>query len=101
MDGDFHVRVTQRLEEADLAAFQRDDAAQHHVHEEGADPEEDGRQDEGGGAELRDLGVEEGVRLLFGAVVGAEAAVGLKEVVEPVDHGRRVGAAGRARGSRS
>jgi hypothetical protein len=50
-----------------------------------------------GGAELRDLGIEEGVRLLLGAVVGAEPAVGGKEVVEPVHHRIDIRAAARER----
>jgi hypothetical protein len=72
---DLRAAVTEGLHQADLAAFRRDDACQHHVGKEGGDYQEDGRQDARHGAELVDLVHQEPVRQLVGAGNGTAAAI--------------------------
>ncbi len=84
--GEFHVMqrhghapVAERLQQADLLAFQRDDARQRHVQQERGHGQENRRDDIGQGFKLLKFGVEEGVRLLVLARVGAGPAEGLQD----------------------
>ena len=93
MERDRGVGIAESLQHADLVALQADDAGEHDVEEKGRDREEDRRRDDRHGAKLLELAGDEEVRDLVLAAIGAGAAIGPDQVVEPVDHLGLVGAA--------
>lgn len=86
------VAVAEGLHQADLAAIGGDQAAQHHVAEEGGHRQEDGRQDGRHGLLHVDLVHQEPVGDLLGPGDGAGAAVAFQQLVEAFDHILRIGA---------
>ena len=88
------VGVAQRLQRRDLFALCGHQPPEDDVQEERRHAEEDGRNRRRHDALLLDLVVEETVRGLLAASVGAEPAPGLQQPIESVDHGRLRGAWG-------
>ena len=78
--------VAEGLEDGDLLPLQGDQPADHHVEQEGCHSQEDRREDGGGGLQLLEFLGQEAVGELVLATIGAGAAVGAEDVVDPVDH---------------
>ena len=83
--GDGELAVAQRLEQADLLAFERDHARQRHVDEKGRHEQEDRRHDTAQRIELAQLRVKEGVAQLVFACDGPRAAVAREPVIDGLD----------------
>ena len=84
--GDGDGTIANRLQQADLLAFQRDQAHQRHVDEERRHQEEDRRDNPAQSIELLELGVQEGMGELILAAVGAGAAIPSEQAVELLHH---------------
>ena len=91
--GDVAVGVAKSLQQADLAALDRDQPAEHHVREERRHGQEDGGQDRGQRAVLVDLAHQEPVRQLVCTRVGADAAVAREDAIHALDDRVRIRAA--------
>ena len=90
---DFEVRVAERLERRDLLPLAVDRARHDHVDQKRRHAQEDRRREQPHVLVLVDLVLDELVRDLVLAVVGAQAAVGFDQLVDPLDDVGDVGAA--------
>ena len=90
------VRVAHGLERGDLLALQAHQPAQHHVHQEGRDQQEEQRHHPRIALELLDLLGDEAVRELVLAQRRPQPAVGLEEQVDGGLHVLRAGIGGEA-----
>ncbi len=85
VQANFQIGIADGFEQTDFAALQRDDPPDGQVDHKRRDPEEQRWQDIGHAAQLANFGVDESVRFLTGPIMRADPAIGLRQVINPID----------------
>ena len=85
MDGDGRISIADRLQQADLLAFERDQPAEREIDQEGGEEKEDRRQRAAHIAEHVERVIEKGVRGLVLRAIGRRAAITIQQGIELLD----------------
>ena len=86
MQTDIPARIPYGLHQSDFSPFKKHDAPDNEVHEKNRDAKEHRRQNVGKNLQLRDLGIEKGVRLLKLSVKRAGPTVRFEKLVKRIRH---------------